>query len=351
MDKKYDIYAWASDLSSFRGEGILGTNFLKHLSSYSKKIILAESPEIKILIKNEKILIIKKREKKKINFHFIFNYIYPFIGLFKIWFQFLLGKKVCYVNFLPLWNFILFAFFPPNIILGPITGSLISHGFNLNSLIRRFLLPIFYSVSVKICIIRKFKLLFTTEILKKFVKNKKLNCYFNYNLINFENTKKKLAKKNIDFLFYYRKYSAHGSENQVEIIKELLKKKVNIYVVGDYLNFKNVRNLGIIQRFKLFKYLEKTKFSINESSNFYSIFCLDCISNGVKVVYNKDSKVKNNFFPKNYFLQVNFSRPLQSANIITKNIYKNFKSSKFNLNKKKYKKKYNSYFSFLKEKR
>ncbi len=351
MDKKYDIYAWACDLSNFRGEGILGTNFLKHLSSYSKKIILAESPEIKCLIKNEKILIIKKKEKKKINFHFIFNYIYPFIGLFKIWFQFLLGKKVCYVNFLPLWNCILFLFFPSNIILGPITGSLTNHGLNLNSLIRRFLLPIFYSVSVKICIIRRFKLLFTTEILRKFVKNKKLKCYFNYNLINFENTKKKLPKKNIDFLFYYRKYSTHGSENQVEIIKKLLKKKINIYVVGDHLNLKNVRNLGIIQRFKLFKYLEKTKFSINESSNFYSIFCLDCISNGVKVFYNKDSKVQNNFFPKSYFLKVNFSRPLESANVIIKNINKKFKSKKLNLNKEKYKKKYFSYFSFLKEKR
>ena len=28
LDKKYDIYAWACDLSSFRGEGILGINFL-----------------------------------------------------------------------------------------------------------------------------------------------------------------------------------------------------------------------------------------------------------------------------------------------------------------------------------
>ena len=109
--------------------------------------------------------------------------------------------------------------------------------------------------------------------------------------------------------------------------------------------------MGIIQRFKLFNYLKKTKFSINESSNFYSIFCLDCISNGVKVVYNKDSKVKNNFFPKKYFLQVDFLRPLESANLIVKNLNKNLKSKKLNLNKEKYKKKYSSYFSFLNEKR
>jgi len=224
---------------------------------------------------------------------------------------------------------------------------------SVNSLVRRFFLPMCYSLSVKICIIRRFKLLFTTEILKKFVKNKKkLKCYFNYNLINFENANKKIIKKkNIDFLFYYRKYSAHGSENQVKIIKKLLKRKINIYVVGDYLNLKNVRNLGIIQRFKLFKYLEKTKFSINESTNFYSIFCLDCVSNGVKVFFNKTSKVKNNFFPKNYFLQINFSKPLEAANIISKSINKNYKSTKLNFNKEKFKKKYSSYFSFLNEKR
>ena len=39
----------------------------------------------------------------------------------------LLKKKyysgICYVNFLPLWNFFLFMFLPKQTILGPITGS------------------------------------------------------------------------------------------------------------------------------------------------------------------------------------------------------------------------------------
>ena len=37
--------------------------------------------------------------------------------------QFLRGRKVIYVNFLPLWNFLIFLLLPPGSILGLITGT------------------------------------------------------------------------------------------------------------------------------------------------------------------------------------------------------------------------------------
>ena len=55
--------------------------------------------------------------------YFFEKYINPFIGIIYIWFNFLIGKKVIYTNFLPLWNFLIFLLLPPKTILGPITGT------------------------------------------------------------------------------------------------------------------------------------------------------------------------------------------------------------------------------------
>ena len=55
-----------------------------------------------------------------------------------------------------------------------------------------------------------------------------------------------ISSKDIDFLFYYRKYSAHGSNYQKKIIEKLTNYNFNIYVVGDEIENDKVRNLKII---------------------------------------------------------------------------------------------------------
>ena len=42
------IYVWACDIESYRGEGILGLNFLKHMSIVRKKKNLCRKPYKKI---------------------------------------------------------------------------------------------------------------------------------------------------------------------------------------------------------------------------------------------------------------------------------------------------------------
>ena len=32
------------------------------------------------------------------------------------------GNKICYINYLPIWNFLIFVVLPKKTILGPITG-------------------------------------------------------------------------------------------------------------------------------------------------------------------------------------------------------------------------------------
>jgi hypothetical protein len=348
MNNKNDceVFAWACDLENYRGEGILGLNFLKHLSEFKKRKIYAETPNGSFIINKKKIYILKKKNKKTINLNFILNYLYPFFGIIKIWIIKNKYKEVSYVNFLPLWNFFLFLLLPKKTILGPVTGGVyLGRIKNLNSFIRMILIPFLYKVTLKITQYRDIKLLFTTKILKKFLNVRKKNYYFNYNLINYQNQKFKLeGERYIDILFYYRKYEAHNSTQQLDIIKILAKQKLKIFVVGDYLNEKNVYNLGIIPRKEIWKYLKKTKFSINEGTNFFSIFCLDCISCGTKVFFDKKIKLNQFFFPKKFFYEINFENANISAFIIKSKIknYKKTNNIKFDIDL--FKNNYHNYF-------
>ena len=345
--KNFDIYAWACDLEDYRGEGILGRNFLKHLSQSKKnKTIFVETPETNYFIKNKKFKKMRKKKNKNLNFNFFYNYINPLIGVLKI--RFLnRNKEKCYVNFLPFWNFIIFYLLPNNTILGPITGSVYySKIKNLNDFFRKYLIPIFYKISVVLCKRKNLKMLFSTELLKKYTnKIDKKKLYFNYNLVNFENQKdKKGFKRDIDFLFYYRKYSAHDSLSQINIVKKLSNKNFRIVVIGNKLNIPNVENKGIISRDNVFKILKKTKFSINEATNFYSIFLLDCVASGVKIFYDKRSHINNFLLPKKYFFKIDFNESEKSSIIINKNIVKYKFINQFKLNKKNFNKSYKNYF-------
>ena len=146
-------------------------------------------------------------------------------------------------------------------------------------------------------------------------------------------------------MFYYRKYSAHDSSNQVRIIKKLASEKYKIYVVGDFLKIHNVKNLGIVDRSKIFKYLKRSKFTINEAANYFSIFGLDAISCRTKVFYDKNIRRQQNFFPQSYFIEINLENLDSSYAIIKKSILNYRKISKINFSLDKFKKKYLKYFT------
>jgi hypothetical protein len=89
-------------------------------------------------------------------------------------------------------------FLPKQTILGPITGSVYKKRIkDINSMLRKYLLPFFYFISIKIISKNKY-LLFSTSLLKKYCINSQLNkCYFDYNLINYrENYAYSEKKKN-----------------------------------------------------------------------------------------------------------------------------------------------------------
>ena len=99
------IYYWANNIKPNTGEGILALNFL---------ILLKKK------YNNYKLIKINRFQHRET---FFYNYFLPFFGILKIWYYHLKGKKVCYVNYLPIWNFLIFITLPKKTILGPVTGS------------------------------------------------------------------------------------------------------------------------------------------------------------------------------------------------------------------------------------
>ena len=88
MSKKY---FWVCEYSKNTGEGNLARLYLDKIKN-KKKIVSG-----KVFFKN-KIL------NKIINY----KYVSPFFGILICWYLFLKKKDVSYVNYLPLWNFLIF---------------------------------------------------------------------------------------------------------------------------------------------------------------------------------------------------------------------------------------------------
>tara|TARA_B100000787_G_scaffold169397_1_gene160468 strand:- start:5378 stop:6436 length:1059 start_codon:yes stop_codon:yes gene_type:complete len=346
MKNKDKIYVWACDVNDYRGEGILAINFLKQLNEVSKKEIFVESPHAILIINNGKIKIITKEYKKKINFNFLYNYLFPLMGIIKIYINRSNYSKICYVNFLPLWNFLLFLLLPKDTIYGPVTGSVYNGKVDsINSFLRKYLIPILYNFSLKIIGKKKY-LLFSTSLLKKFITpSSSKNYFFDYNLINYKKNSFSLVKKDIDLLFYYRKYAAHDSSKQARIIERLAMNGYKIFVVGDNIKMKNVTNLGIISRKKVFEYLRRSKFTINEATNFFSIFCIDSISCGTQVFFDKNIARQQHYFPKKYFIKINLDDANFSYLMIKKALMNYHKVNKLNFSLVNFKKKYLKYFT------
>tara|TARA_A100000164_G_C21929083_1_gene784634 strand:- start:1064 stop:1951 length:888 start_codon:yes stop_codon:yes gene_type:complete len=282
---KKKIFLWAADYSNESGEGNLARKFVKKI------------------LKREKFTIVSLGKKNTFNH----KYISPFFGIFHCWKNYLKGNRVGYLNYLPLWNFFIFLFLPPKSIIGPITGGAKFNKIDkLNYLMRKFIFPILYYLSNIIINLRFEKTLFSTDLLKNYLsKEIKRKSKFNFVLQDFKYCKK--VKKNIDFLIYYRLHKNKVSFFNTDLISELVKSKYRIYIVGDKLNMKGVKNLGYIKNKRLKKLQAISRFTICSEENVYSLFILECISNHVKVLVDKKSTKKIKLF-KGKFLFFDFSK-------------------------------------------
>lgn len=280
---KKKIYIWACDYSNITGEGNLGRIFVKDLSSSFKTTI----------IEPNNILIVR---------FFNFKYLSPFLGIIFCWIQFLSRRNCCYLNYLPLWNFIIFLLLPPNTILGPITGgSKFPYGEKIN-FVRSLLFPTFYKISEFCLKLRNVKIFFSTDLLKDKLGSKlKKKSKFNY-VFKLIKIKKKNVKKNIDFLIYYRKHKNKENYFPFEFLKKLIKKKYKIHIVGDILNLKGVRNYGYVSNYKLNQLLSKSNHTLGPGENVYTIFIIECINNNVNILLDKNYNHKIKYYKKNFLI-------------------------------------------------
>jgi len=282
---KKKLFIWTCDYSENTGEGKLARLFLKKL------------------IKKEQYHIVFNQKKKLKN-----KYLPTLLGILYCWKKFFMNEKVCYLNYLPLWNFLIFIFLPPKTILGPITGGANYSNSNiLGFLTRGVFFPLFYKISEFALNFRQSKLIFSTDLLKKYLLKKTIQkSNFNFVIKNFYLKKKSFKKKKIDFLLYYRKHKNKETFFPYDFIKRLIKLKFKIYVVGSKLNLPLVNNCGYISNNKILNLQSQSKYTIMSGENPYSFFILECLSNRVKVIVKKNM-IKKFIFSKKNFIELNFN--------------------------------------------
>jgi hypothetical protein len=343
--KDFEVFIWAADYEDFTGEGLLARLFVKNYFNLSKKKIKIYSNNNRYYLYDKKLQIVEKKLYKNT---FIQKYIYPFYGIFLIWYFYLQGKKVCYVNYLPLWAFWIFLLLPKKTILGPITGGTYKKNiYSVNNLIRRFVITFFYFLTLKFIFLKYKKIIFSTDNLKSFIPKSKIKfCFFNFCLLFYK--KRKNKKKTIDFLFYLRLHNNKSNNVHIRIIDSLLELNFKIIVVGDKHIRPNLINYINIPRKKLLTFLDKTKFTIVSDENFYSLFAIDCFSSNVHVFYNQTVKPNKFYFSEKLINSIKFSDINFSLKKILK-IVKNRKNKNNHIENKKIKSENFLYLNNLKK--
>lgn len=289
LSNKINYYCWACDLSKNSGEGKLGNLFIKK----------------KLIGKKIKIFTLKKNPKKIKDIFLNYKYISPFIGILFCWYYFLLKKKAVYINYLPLWNFFIFLLLPPKTEFGPITGGAL---YKNKSLIRMFIFPLFYKISLTLLKCRNTQLIFATDLLKKYInKNLRKKIIFNF-VFNILKKRTKISKKSINFLIYYREHQNKKEFFPHNFVKKILSLNFKIHIIGDILKMPKVINHGRVSNLTVNRLLKKTRYSICSGENIFSFFTLECINNNVKILIDRNIIIENKNFKKN-FLKIDYSDP------------------------------------------
>tara|TARA_Y100001970_G_scaffold291429_1_gene428550 strand:- start:794 stop:1726 length:933 start_codon:yes stop_codon:yes gene_type:complete len=286
------IYYWANNLKKNSGEGILALNFLSLL---------------KIRYKNCKLIKLNNFKHKDT---FFYNYFLPFVGALKLWHHHLKGRSICYINYLPIWNFLLFLILPKKTILGPITGTNIKKNYFYR------LLKYFGIFFLK----KRNKVLFSHSQFLNYFKYKK-NYYFNFILYNFS-FKKKFFSKKYDFIIYFKKNNNKGNNFLIKIISRL-SKKFKIVVIGDKIpsNFinKNIFNYQNLNRKKALIFISQSKHSIISKENTLSFFAIDCVACQLNIFHNINDKLESSI-KTNLFTPIKFNNVEYSLRKINKKI-------------------------------
>ena len=327
--KEKDItYAWVTDFADNTGEGRLAKKYL--LSTNKDYLIMTYYN--KYFLKDQKIYPKLDQEKILINFSIFKRYILPIIGILVLWYHFLNKRKVAYINYLPLWNSLIILLLPPNTSLGPITGSVYNNEVNnIQSAVRKYILPIFYYVNSKVLSKRnKGKHIFSTDILKNFL-NKKVQekSKFNFVYKNIEILKQG-QEKEIDLVIYNRSYFTKNEVFFKEVINKLSKRvDIKFKYFGNLIDGCEDQYMGILPHNEVLDLLKITKFSVCSEENFSSLYTLECIENQVNLFVSQNTKIPFELATSEKIIQINYKKINKSIDIIIEKLKEQKKYDKF----------------------
>lgn len=318
MLNKNKIYIWANDYSSDTGEGRLARNFTILIQNqFPNSLIIVKTPKEKFIFKEYKIC--KSYIFYKNNF--FYKYLWFFYGVFYLWRN--RKNKIVYINYLPLWNFLIFLLLPKKTILGPITGGVnVNKIDNLENFVRILLFPIFYKISLHIISLKFRKIFFSTNLLKKYVPKKNRKYFFFGYVYSLFLNKNYLIKKNkiYDLIFYNRNYNSKKNYLVKNIILEL-PKELKVCVIGDKCEGESFINKGYVSHHQVLKLISRSKMAFGTSENLLSLFAIDCYNLGVKLIYDKNTLL-NNVISKKNSLIINYKNSLNSSKFILKELSK-----------------------------
>ena len=165
-----------------------------------------------------------------------------------------------------------------------------------------------YKISLRLLYKRSKKIIFATNILSKFVDGKTLKkTEFNFILKDLKYSKNK-SKKKINLIVYYRKHENKFFDHHIEFIKEKLKKKERVIIVGDILNIEGAHNFGRIKKKKVINLIKISKYALSGDDNLLSFFNIYCIQNNVKVIFNYKLNFQKKRLNIKQFLPYNFEK-------------------------------------------
>jgi hypothetical protein len=317
-----NFFVWANNFSNNTGEGRLARNFITLIKKkYPNSSIIIKTPHEKFLFNNNKNHIVASIYINT----FFYKYISFFYGIYYLW-KYRKKKRIIYLNYLPLWNFLIFLLLPKKTILGPITGGVNFNKINnIENIIRISLFPIFYQISLFIIKIKFRKAIFSTNLLKKYAVNGN-NYFFGYIYNLFSNKSYSTNKiKTFDLIFYNRNYNSKKNYLVKKIIFNL-QHKIKVCIVGDRVEDDRFSNKGYVTHKKILKLISQSKIAFGTSENLLSLFAIDCYNSGVKLVYDKNTLLNNVISNKNSTV-IDYENFSKAAKIIS-NLVNRYKFTK-----------------------
>ena len=348
--KKNNYFIWASDCYANTGEGKLAINFIKKLSFLRNHKFRIKTPGLEFKSLNYFKKRITRHNFYKSNSSFIYRYTIFILGILNLWINYFSGKKVIYLNYLPLWNFLIFFLSPPGTIFGPITGTLYkenrrNHFINI---VRKYVFPIFFKISIFFLILRNSKYFFSTSQLENIIKKQSITYLCNIQLLFLEQSFKK-NKKKFDLLIYNRKHENKNNLNFEKILSNKIFTNKKILILGEKISLPKIKNLGFLPNNKVQNYLRKTRYTIIPLKNIYSFFFFDTINSAATPLFSKKLKFNKNIIniKKNNF--INLNDPHKFIKSISKILNNKIKTEIPKINKNYLKNLSNNFNIYLKE--